>query len=293
MELAVDEREGSKVARVSVEQKALTDSRFEAFAEELGMEQSIFSHAAGIGMMVKIWNECQERETKTLSPDDLRRLTRVSTAAEAILKADLGSPSKGGRIRIHGTSGRIEWLANARKKGRTGGRPKEPYGSEEEKGRDLSSNNPPAPAPALAPSKKNKKSNPASAKELVEAFAPTNEHISWAATVAPSVLVAAETEAWKDRCRANGYTTSKQPIKSAEASWRTAIRNAERYKTYADRNRNDYGRSPSRQAGPGSPAARGEDSRTIYRLRPASDFVLPAGEGEAGDLHIVPASGKP
>ena len=137
------------MARVNVEQQALTDARFKRLGELLGGD-----HRLALGHMIYIWNECQERDTYTLSNDELRLLSGVENFASALVQAGLGTKVKGGRTRIKGTNGRIEWLAKARQNGRKGGRPKRRDASENETTRLPSGSaqkNPPAPAPAPAP----------------------------------------------------------------------------------------------------------------------------------------------
>lgn len=74
------------------------------------------------------------------------------------------------------------------------------------------------------------------AKALVENFSLLPKHREWAAKNAPSVPVETELEAWRDRCRNNGYVTGRAPgipIRDAQASFYTAMRNAEAWGTYA------------------------------------------------------------
>lgn len=161
-----------------MEQKALTDSRFgrlglmlvnEAYSE-ITMDTA---QCLGIGRMVKLWNECQERHSYTLSDDDLVVLLGHRNAAQILIDSGLGEREKRGIVRIKGTTGRIEWLANARNNGpkggehgSKGGRPrKTPQGVSEEPqgglGEEGITKPPPAPAPALPPA-------PAPTKEPVQ-----------------------------------------------------------------------------------------------------------------------------
>jgi hypothetical protein len=138
------------VARISVEQTALTDSRYRILAGILGID-----HHSAIGRMLLIWNECQERETYSLKAVVIDALFGLEGAAKAVVEADLGEPlgvseteplGVNTEIRVRGTRGRIEWLARRRKDGREGGkkggrpRKKTPGG--------LRAETPPAPAPA-------------------------------------------------------------------------------------------------------------------------------------------------
>ncbi len=82
----------------------------------------------------------------------------------------------------------------------------------------------------------------ATAKTLVESFAVEDSHRIWAAQNCPSVPVDEETEAWKDRLRANGYLAGKTPVRDAAASWRTSMKNAEKWGSYRQKG-NGNGRS--------------------------------------------------
>lgn len=146
------------MARVNVEQKAFTDPRFARLGRAIHSASSasctittIDAHRLGLGHMAAIWNDCQERETKTLAPHDIDIIIGVENASNFLLEAELGSPVKGGRIRIKGTKDRIDWLANARKEGRDnggkGGRPPKPSGDTHGGSAEKT---PPAPAPSPA-----------------------------------------------------------------------------------------------------------------------------------------------
>lgn len=88
--------------------------------------------------------------------------------------------------------------------------------------------------------KEEKKDTPSSypkksARQLVEEFQIEAKHREWAAKSTPSVDVDAELEAWKDRERANDYTTGRapgKPVANAQAAFYTACRNAEKWGTY-------------------------------------------------------------
>jgi hypothetical protein len=144
------------VARVNVEQKALTDPRFRKLGRLL-LGQDVDAHvaqAAGIGWMTFIWNECQERNTYTLKDDALDTITDRQNSAELLITSGLAERQKPDRIRIRGTRDRIEWLTNLRKNGAKGGRPPKnqsktkgkPDGFEGEKPDGKPERNPPAPA---------------------------------------------------------------------------------------------------------------------------------------------------
>lgn len=78
-------------------------------------------------------------------------------------------------------------------------------------------------------------------KEKVESFELLPHHREWAAENAPSVPPDEELAAWKDRMRGNGYRTNQGPVKNAQATFYTAMRNAEKWGSYTKRdgNRND------------------------------------------------------
>lgn len=145
------------MARVNVEQKVFTDPRFARLGRLVHAAtcscsiSNLDAHRLGIGHMAAIWNECQERETKTLAADDIDIIFGIGNGSRCLTDAGLGSPVKGGRIRIKGTKDRIEWLANTRKEGRDagpkGGRPPKPLGDNPG---GSAQKTPPAPAPAPA-----------------------------------------------------------------------------------------------------------------------------------------------
>jgi hypothetical protein len=96
--------------------------------------------------------------------------------------------------------------------------PKEEKRREEKKNQKKESSSPSAPIK--------------SSKDLVEGFVPSDDNRGWAAKKTPSVPVDAETDAWRDRMRQNGYRTNAGPVKDPAAAWRTAMRNAEAWGTY-------------------------------------------------------------
>src|SRR5262245_45934728 len=128
------------MARVNVDQKALSDPRFGVLARLMGTGD----RDTALGRMVRVWNECAERETQVLSHAVLEDIFGHPSAADWLLQAELASTTwrnsrkrvagtERNRIRIKGTAGRIEWLANRRREGRLGGRkggrpPKTPRG---------------------------------------------------------------------------------------------------------------------------------------------------------------------
>src|SRR5262245_46406676 len=152
------------MARVNVDQKALSDPRFAVLGQLMcelrttscARTSSTDKHALALGYMIRVWNECAERETQTLSRTVIAEIFQgYPNAADLLLTAELAAtdyatrkPISATHVRIKGTAGRIEWLANRRREGKLGGRkggrpPKTPRG--------LPPETPPAPAPAPAP----------------------------------------------------------------------------------------------------------------------------------------------
>jgi hypothetical protein len=138
------------VARVNVEQAALTDPRYSHLGKLLGTSR----HDA-LGRMVAVWNVCQERETYVLDIDTLNHMfDDVADFVSLLISAKLGREDNGG-VYISGTRGRIEWLATkrdtGRQNGKKGGRPvgsgRKPMTNQHR----LRTETPPAPAPALPP----------------------------------------------------------------------------------------------------------------------------------------------
>ena len=116
------------MARINVETMALTDSRFQTLGRLLGVDRY-----AALGRMIYIWHECQERETYTLTDDQLSDIhPEISSLGKLLVEAHLATFKGHGSYYIHGTRGRIEWLASRRREGRLGGvkggRPKKPVG---------------------------------------------------------------------------------------------------------------------------------------------------------------------
>lgn len=104
------------MARVSVEQRALSDPRFQALADFLNLADRY--HA--LGKMIQVWNECIERESYTLPRFVLVSIFGSKDAARAVVKADLAEPDPEhrDRLRIKGTKDRVEYLATLRKSNR-------------------------------------------------------------------------------------------------------------------------------------------------------------------------------
>lgn len=150
------------MARINVEQKALTDPRFYRLGIELGADPK-HAHAVGLFAMIKAWNECIERGKYALEEWVFDALFGVSGAADLIVTSDLGERQAKGGLRVRGTRGRIEYLEEKRRNGRKyghlgaghgvkGGRPKKTRsGGFENPVWGIGENPPPAPAPALIP----------------------------------------------------------------------------------------------------------------------------------------------
>lgn len=167
------------MARVSVEQKALTDSRFVELGRIIGADRH-----AGLGRMVHVWNECQERGSITLQRSTIDNTNPdVPDFCAAIVQAELACEVEGGAFYIRGTPGRIEWLEKSRRNGKKGaahgvkgGRPtKTPDGVSEEPRVGLSNKPPLALAPAPAPKEERTSLSRAAArtkKELSEGSEP-------------------------------------------------------------------------------------------------------------------------
>jgi hypothetical protein len=118
-----------KMARVNVEQKALTDPRFYRFGLDLGADPK-HAHAVGLFAMVKVWNECIERGKYTLEGWLIDATLGSENVGESIVNSDLATRCAGGRFRLRGTKGRVEYLEEKRKlariNGQKGGRPRKP-----------------------------------------------------------------------------------------------------------------------------------------------------------------------
>lgn len=172
------------MARVNVEQKALTDGRFRTLGKLLGAKRD-HARALGLGMMAFVWNQCQERGRRTLTPDEIDDAASCDGLSEAIVASDLGE-REGDVIRIRGSEGRIEWLEARRSEGRGatgGGRPKKtPRGlravAEAETPGGLPGETPPAPALSLAPTKIKTKEDTFSDVGVSKARSPAHTGIS-------------------------------------------------------------------------------------------------------------------
>ncbi len=112
-----------------------------------------------MGVMIHVWNECQERQTYTFTTEALDAIgarLSVKGLSVAILASELGA-KRDNRIRIRGTRGRIEWLEDHRKSNRERQKRRRDRLREEKDASRVShalhprvSRGAPAPAPALS-----------------------------------------------------------------------------------------------------------------------------------------------
>lgn len=117
------------MARINVEQKALTDPRFYRLGLDMGADPKA-AHAVGLVAMIRVWNECIERGRYALDGWLLDATLGVENIGETLVKSDLATRSANGQFRLRGTKGRVEYLEEkrklARKNGCLGGRPRKP-----------------------------------------------------------------------------------------------------------------------------------------------------------------------
>jgi len=160
------------MARINVDQQALTDARFARLAELRGWADA--DHARG--KMLRIWNECIHRgpELEVWLIDhhlgaggagdllDAQLATLVRLAGEVA-----GVPAGGTLVRIKGTDGRTDYLEKVRKRTQVAGKARAATaqrvagrfasnGHEQDAGGGVTSKtSAPAPAPDPAPEEKN------------------------------------------------------------------------------------------------------------------------------------------
>lgn len=102
---------------VRIEDDAFGDLRFDILATEAGLADA--DHARG--KMIRLWRQCTAENVHTL-PEAVVVSVLGAHGVSALIVARLGEKTSHG-VRIKGTKGRIEWLANLRKNGQKGGRP--------------------------------------------------------------------------------------------------------------------------------------------------------------------------
>jgi hypothetical protein len=251
------------MARVNVEQKALTDARFGRLGLLLVQHEYPeitidTAQCLGVGRMVKLWNECQERNTYTLTDHDLVVLLAHRDAPSILISCGLGERFKRGVVRIKGTTDRIEWLAKARQNGQLGaehgakgGRPKvTPHETPEKPPEGLAEKPPPTPTPTPTPAVTGKQvvrgsTSPSekkvkSARDLVEELVLDDELREYARKrgLDPDDVF----EDWRLHYRGNGYKTTAGPVKDARATFmrwcRTGQQIAARQASFARPNPN-------------------------------------------------------
>jgi hypothetical protein len=95
-------------APVRIESEVWDDWRFQALADELGID--LYS---AVGRMARLWGQCTDKQSPILPVGAVRaRLGQRGVDALCDV-ADLGERVDGG-VRLRGTEGRIEWLGAAR-----------------------------------------------------------------------------------------------------------------------------------------------------------------------------------
>ncbi len=90
-------------ASVTIHHKAFGDRRIAYLGELAGYNQ-----AEALGRMAMLWSLCTELQTDT--PSDIEIKSCLGTKGpEALLESELGERDPGGRVRVKGCDGRIEW----------------------------------------------------------------------------------------------------------------------------------------------------------------------------------------
>lgn len=135
---------------VRIEDVAFGDLRYPRLAAECGLADA--DHA--IGKMARLWRQCTAENQYQMDPADVIAVLGPR-GVEALVASRLGEVVAGGKVRIRGTRGRIEWLETLRENGRKGGRPRTARVTNAETKRKPSGSvdlNPLAPVLVLAPS---------------------------------------------------------------------------------------------------------------------------------------------
>lgn len=110
------------MARVNVEQKALTDPRFWMLGELSGAPPE-YCQAVGLLLAIRIWNECIERETDILRGEIAQALMQDTAGAQRFVDCDLAEwvDELETMIRVKGCTGRTDYKAKIRAGNRAGG----------------------------------------------------------------------------------------------------------------------------------------------------------------------------
>lgn len=113
------------MARVNIDECALSDPRFDVLASLMGVADADFAR----GRMIRIWMQCANRETYVLSEEIISAIFKTDGAGELLVRAQLAQKVQDG-FRIRGTKGRTDYLkrkrATARQNGKLGGRKRKP-----------------------------------------------------------------------------------------------------------------------------------------------------------------------
>lgn len=114
------------MARVNVEQRALTDSRMVRLGRNLAGAKlpTHLARSLGIGWMAFVWNECQERGSCFLDRDTLETACgEFADAGQMLVELELAEEVDPGVFRIRGTTQKnVGWLADLRDRAGKGGR---------------------------------------------------------------------------------------------------------------------------------------------------------------------------
>ena len=209
------------MARITVEQTALSDLRYQTLGRLYKKDRRW-----ALGVMVFIWNQCQEHEKHCLTTDELADIhPDLKGLSDALVQANLATPQEDGSLYIRGTTGRIEWLKERREVGRSantgrtnkGGRPRKPQGGLEEKPPGgLPEKPPPAPAPAPALKK--------SPTETKKSSNMTRPDITEIAAYCAERNRGVDPQEWLDHYESNGWRVGKNPMRD----WKAAVRTWER-----------------------------------------------------------------
>jgi hypothetical protein len=117
------------MARVNVDQKALTDPRFYRLGIDLGAEPEV-AHAVGLYTMILVWSECIQRVVYVLDGWVLQSITKKTNGHEILLSADLVVKLANDRFRVRGARERCLYMKEAQERarvnGQKGGRPRKP-----------------------------------------------------------------------------------------------------------------------------------------------------------------------